>query len=84
MRPRQSALCSILTPILVAAACLLMMPGASLASEADLVLPDLNNPAQQFFGMTGHTLLTLGLVIAALVTSPTRLAGGPYFSSFTS
>jgi K(+)-stimulated pyrophosphate-energized sodium pump len=45
-------------------AAILGAPTAALASEADLVLPDLKT--QQFFGMSGHTLLALGLVIAAL------------------
>src|SRR5438874_5321081 len=40
------------------------------ASEAGLVLPDLrnpsHNPSQTFFGMSGHTLLSIGLGIAAL------------------
>src|SRR5438105_7730760 len=36
------------------------------ASEADLVLPDLKNPAQKFFGLTGQSLLTIGLGVAAL------------------
>src|SRR5687767_10094296 len=52
---------------LVVAAVLLLAPDAAFASaEAELVLPDLDNPAQKFFGMTGKTLLTMGLVIAAL------------------
>jgi len=41
-------------------ACLLA-PGAAWADEASLVLPDLSTVT--FFGMTGHTLLMLGLVV---------------------
>jgi K(+)-stimulated pyrophosphate-energized sodium pump len=52
------------------AAALLLAPAATFASEADLVLPDLknthNDPNQSFFGMSGHTLLTIGLAVAAL------------------
>ena len=51
--------------ILVAmAAAALVSPAAALASEADIVLPDLRT--QEFFGVNGHTLLTLGLGVAAL------------------
>ncbi len=39
-------------------------PSIARASEADLVLPDLRT--QEFFGINGHSLLTLGLAIAAL------------------
>ena len=34
------------------------------SSDDQLVLPDLSS--QSFFGMNGHTLLTLGLIIAVL------------------
>src|SRR2546423_2811728 len=50
--------------ICLAAAAALLSPTAALASEADILLPDLRS--QQFFGMSGHTLLTLGLAIGAL------------------
>ena len=47
------------------AAILLATPVSALAAgESDIVLPDLRS--QQFFGLNGHTLLTLGLAIAAL------------------
>ena len=35
------------------------------ANESSLVLPDLSNPAVTFGGLTGHTLLTIGLVVCA-------------------
>jgi len=41
-----------------------LWPAAAHAGEGDLVLPDLHS--QSFFGMNGHLLLTLGLLIAAL------------------
>src|SRR3954471_14896469 len=56
----------VLVPLLTLAATFCLAPTAALASKKDLVLPDLRNPSQHFFGMTGHTLLTLGLVVAAL------------------
>jgi K(+)-stimulated pyrophosphate-energized sodium pump len=34
--------------------------------EANLVLPDLSNPAITFLGMTGHSLLTIGLLVCAV------------------
>src|SRR4051794_22584820 len=55
-----------LVATLALAAAVLGAPTAALASEKDLVLPDLKNPAQHFFGMTGHSLLMLGLVVSAL------------------
>jgi K(+)-stimulated pyrophosphate-energized sodium pump len=48
------------TSILLVAAGLLA-PAMVLADEASLVLPDLSTVA--FFGMTGHTLLMLGLIV---------------------
>jgi K(+)-stimulated pyrophosphate-energized sodium pump len=56
----------LLPPMLGAAAFVLAAPVVTFASEADLILPDLNNPDQKFFGMTGHALLTLGLGVALL------------------
>jgi K(+)-stimulated pyrophosphate-energized sodium pump len=47
-----------------AAAALLLWPATAAANEAKITLPDLRS--QRFFGVDGHTLLTLGLVIAAL------------------
>ena len=47
-----------------AVAALLGWPATASASEAGLTLPDLRS--QSFFGLSGHTLLALGLVIAAL------------------
>src|SRR5688500_13729490 len=64
-RPRRS----LVSIVLFAALCLsaLCCPSFTYAAgEADLVLPDLNNPAQKFFGMTGHNLLMIGLVISLL------------------
>jgi K(+)-stimulated pyrophosphate-energized sodium pump len=49
---------------LIVAAAALLSPAAAFASEADIVMPDLHS--QRFFGVSGHTLLTLGLGIAAL------------------
>ena len=34
--------------------------------EANLVLPDLTNPAITFLGMTGHSLLMIGLLVCAV------------------
>src|SRR5215469_8516642 len=39
-------------------------PAAKAAGESDLILPDLSS--QSFFGVNGHTLLTIGIVIAVL------------------
>jgi K(+)-stimulated pyrophosphate-energized sodium pump len=39
-------------------------PAAAMASESNLILPDLSS--QKFFGVDGHTLLTIGLVIPVL------------------
>ncbi|HQY89280.1 MAG TPA: sodium/proton-translocating pyrophosphatase, partial [Tepidisphaeraceae bacterium] len=50
--------------ILLAMFALLALPSATFASEADLRIPDLNSV--QFMGVGGHTLLTGGLIIAAL------------------
>ena len=47
-----------------AAAAVLCWPATASASEAELVLPDLRS--QNFFGLNGHALLTLGLALAAL------------------
>jgi K(+)-stimulated pyrophosphate-energized sodium pump len=47
-----------------AGAVLLLSPCVASASEADLVLPDLRS--QEFFGVDGHQLLTMGLALAAL------------------
>jgi K(+)-stimulated pyrophosphate-energized sodium pump len=41
-------------------------PGAPAHSEAELHVPPLNNPAVQFFGMPGSTLLMIGLVVCVL------------------
>ena len=54
---------SLSVPLIVLAAALLS-PTTALASEADIILPELRS--QTFFGVNGHTLLTLGLGIAAL------------------
>jgi K(+)-stimulated pyrophosphate-energized sodium pump len=51
-------------PIVAVLMITLGMPAMTFAGDADLVLPDLRS--QQFFGMSGHTLLTCGLVIALL------------------
>ena len=40
-------------------------PAHTPRGEANLVLPDLANPDILFLGMTGHALLTLGLVVCA-------------------
>src|SRR3954453_7186718 len=50
--------------VVAAAATALLWPSATLASEAELRLPDLRS--QMFFGINGHALLTLGLALAAL------------------
>lgn len=51
-----------LTRLLLVAA--LALPSAALASEANLVLPDL--ASQSFVGVNGQTLLTLGMLVAIL------------------
>ena len=51
-------------PIFAALLILFGMPAATFAGDADLVLPDLRS--QNFFGMSGQVLLTIGLVIALL------------------
>ena len=53
-----------IVPVLAVAAALLGCPAVASASEDQLILPDLHS--QTFFGIDGHTLLTIGLVIAAL------------------
>ena len=55
------------TPIVITLATAitsLLLPGSVRADESDLVLPDLGS--QQFLGVNGHLLLTLGLGIALL------------------
>ncbi|HWE01025.1 MAG TPA: sodium-translocating pyrophosphatase [Tepidisphaeraceae bacterium] len=46
------------------AGAMLLSPIAAFAGDQDLVLPDLKS--QTFFGVNGHTLLMMGLVIALL------------------
>jgi K(+)-stimulated pyrophosphate-energized sodium pump len=53
-----------IVPLIAVASALLLCPGTVTASEADLVLPDLSS--QKFFGINGHTLLALGMIIAVL------------------
>ncbi len=42
-----------------------LLPFLSMASEADLPIPDLSTSFFQTFGMNGHTLLTWGIVVIA-------------------
>ncbi|MDB5289814.1 MAG: hppA 1 [Phycisphaerales bacterium] len=52
-------------PMLALGAAMLFCPGAAMAAgDSDLVLPDLHS--HSFFGLNGHTLLTLGLVVTVL------------------
>jgi K(+)-stimulated pyrophosphate-energized sodium pump len=55
-------------PVWLAAAAMLgsclLAPARALAGEANLVLPDLSS--QKFLGVDGHTLLSFGLIVAAL------------------
>ena len=44
-------------------ACLLLNANPLHASESNLVLPDLSNPNVKFLGVTGHTLLLIGLLV---------------------
>ena len=53
-----------IAPLIAVAAAVLCCPSAALASDADLVLPELR--AQKFFGIDGHTLLTIGILVAVL------------------
>jgi K(+)-stimulated pyrophosphate-energized sodium pump len=53
-----------LVPLLLLAAAAVLSPAPALASEADIIMPDLRS--QRFFGVSGQVLLTLGLAIAAL------------------
>ncbi len=55
---------SVRCAVLAFAAPLVLSPLAARASDADIVLPDLGT--QTYAGMNGHTLLSLGLIIAAL------------------
>ncbi len=41
-------------------------PAHTPGGEANLVLPDLSNPDITFLGMTGHSLLTIGLAVCAI------------------
>ena len=43
-----------------------LLPVFTMASEADLPIPDLSNSYFQKFGMNGHTLLAWGIFIIAL------------------
>ena len=63
LRSRRRSRFSLFT-ILTASLAALLSPTAALASEADIVLPDLRT--QSFFGVNGHQLLTIGLALAAL------------------
>ncbi|HET6250362.1 MAG TPA: sodium-translocating pyrophosphatase [Tepidisphaeraceae bacterium] len=51
-----------IAPLLAVLAAVLLTPASVFANDSDLILPDLSS--QSFFGMNGHTLLTIGLVIA--------------------
>jgi K(+)-stimulated pyrophosphate-energized sodium pump len=54
-----------IVPVLALFAALLCSPGAALAAgDADLVLPPLES--RSFFGINGHTLLALGLIVCVL------------------
>src|ERR1700688_3650359 len=54
-----------IVPVLAVAAAVLLSPAAVFAAGEDqLTLPDLRT--QTFFGINGHTLLTIGLVITVL------------------
>jgi K(+)-stimulated pyrophosphate-energized sodium pump len=53
-----------LLPLFFVAVAFLLSPSPARASEADIILPDLRS--QQFFGVDGHQLLTVGLALAAL------------------
>jgi K(+)-stimulated pyrophosphate-energized sodium pump len=44
----------------------LTLAAGSHGGEANLVLPDLGSPAVSFLGMSGHALLSVGLVVCAL------------------
>jgi K(+)-stimulated pyrophosphate-energized sodium pump len=56
-----------LLPLLAVLTAVLLAPASAMASEADLVLPDLGDENLfEFAGMSGKTLLTLGLAVAAL------------------
>jgi K(+)-stimulated pyrophosphate-energized sodium pump len=60
----QSSLTKGIGLLSVALVVLLMSAGPAMASEADLVLPNLGDTnLGTFFGMSGHALLTWGLVI---------------------
>jgi K(+)-stimulated pyrophosphate-energized sodium pump len=59
LRSKAAALCVVVVGTLL----LLANPTVSLASESNLVLPDLSNPDVKFLGITGHALLMIGLVI---------------------
>src|SRR5688500_5221062 len=63
LRSRRTGRFSLFT-LLAASVAALLSPTAALASEADIVLPDLRN--QSFFGVNGQQLLTIGLALAAL------------------
>ena len=64
MRKRLTPLQRIVPVVAVAAATFLCPAAVKAGGESELVLPDLHS--QSFFGISGHTLLTIGLVIAAL------------------
>ncbi len=55
-----------LAMLLAAVAAILLAPAAIAASEASLVMPDLAGPdAPTFLGMSGRTLLMIGLIVCA-------------------
>jgi K(+)-stimulated pyrophosphate-energized sodium pump len=56
------------TPVLAAILSSLALPALSLAGEANLKIPDAfrDSSQVQFFGMSGHSLLLAGLIIAAI------------------
>ncbi|MEO8503153.1 MAG: sodium-translocating pyrophosphatase [Acidobacteriota bacterium] len=58
------ALSRILACVLLAVGALTLMPAPAMASEADLVLPDLGS--QSFLGFTGHQLLLGGMGVCIL------------------
>ena len=70
MSVKQRTWALVVTVLLTLAPALAAQPAEAPAhtpgGEANLVLPDLNNPDITFLGMTGHSLLTSGLAVCVI------------------
>ena len=65
-KARRGSLLGKIAPLAAAALASLFIAPAALASESDLIVPNLGDPKLSFLGMRGDHLLMIGLVVCAL------------------